>query len=188
MELRRRTPASATETSRPKERCILLALSVARTPCTAKPGCSFTLQIARELLAYEHATSNCQLADIDHRVLKVLSLVETEWANQLKVRDLATRVELSPSRLSHLFKRELGVSVGQFVQSVRLARTIAALADSEERISQVCYESGMRSLSSFDRAIRRTVGCSPKELRRIQARMNYVSAHELSEIAGLDKK
>ena len=192
--MRRRSPASANETSRPnslralegtsRESCIEVALRVARTPSAVQQGCSLTLQIVREILARDTSPANRHLTEIDDRVLTVLSIVETEWTNHLKVSDLACRVNLSPSRLSHLFKKNLGVSVLQFVRSIRLVRSISALRDSDERISQVCYQSGMNSHSAFDRSFKRIFGCSPKTFREIQKREEQNAALTSFKIAG----
>jgi transcriptional regulator GlxA family with amidase domain len=82
------------------------------------------------------------------------------------VPDLAARVGLSASRLEHLFKAHAMMSIRQYVLSLRLIRAAELIADTDERISQICYAVGFHDPSNFNHLFKRSFGVSPKEYRR----------------------
>src|ERR1051325_1570330 len=58
----------------------------------------------------------------DRRVQLVLILLEEDSQRQWDLADIAQRVNLSPGRLAHLFKREVGTSIQQYLTQIRLAK------------------------------------------------------------------
>jgi AraC family transcriptional regulator of arabinose operon len=50
---------------------------------------------------------------MDPRTEHVVRLMETQLARAISIEQLAAAVNLSPSRLAHLFRRDLGCSLGE---------------------------------------------------------------------------
>jgi AraC-like DNA-binding protein len=102
---------------------------------------------------------------IDKRVRDVLSLLETEWRRTHPLEDLATSVNLCPSRLEHLFKSAVNRSIREFVQDRRLDEAAKLIATTYQRISEIVYFVGYRDVSNFNHAFRRRYGVSPRQYR-----------------------
>lgn len=58
----------------------------------------------------------------DRRLLLVLEMINEDIRRQLMIRELAPIVNLSPGRLAHLFKTEVGISPQRYVNNVRLKK------------------------------------------------------------------
>ena len=99
----------------------------------------------------------------DEHVRKVLRIIESESAHT--VNDLAHQVNLSPSRLQHLFKQRTGVCVGQVLAEQRLQRAADLLAHSDMRIKEIAYAVGYEHASSFIRAFERRFAQAPRFYR-----------------------
>ena len=91
---------------------------------------------------------------------KALRIIESESAHT--VNDLAQRVNLSPSRLQHLFKQQTGVGVGHVLAEQRLQRAAHLLSHSNLRIKEIAYEVGYEHASSFIRAFERRFAQAPR--------------------------
>lgn len=99
----------------------------------------------------------------DYRIDEVLRHLEK---NPLKtVRELAPLVDLSDSRLGHLFKAETKVSLDSFLTQLRLERAADLLALTEMPIKEIASAVGYRQVPSFYRAFRNRFKVRPTEYR-----------------------
>ena len=103
---------------------------------------------------------------VDARILTVLDILETKWMHPVRLPELAAQVQLSESRVCHLFKHQVGYSVGQVILALRLAIAMQLLRFSDLHISEVCSQAGMGDMSNFDHLFERHFGCSPQMLRK----------------------
>jgi transcriptional regulator GlxA family with amidase domain len=85
---------------------------------------------------------------------------------EMSLDDLAHAADLSPFHLLRVFRQAIGITPHQYPMRVRLQRAIALLRDTQLPIIDIAYASGWADLSNFNRAFRREMRCSPRELRR----------------------
>ena len=100
----------------------------------------------------------------DYRILKVLESLEDDPT--ASVRELATRVNLSCSRLGHLFKLQMGVDLSHFLANERLKKAAELLRQTELSIKEIAARIGYHHSSSFDRGFQQKFGVSPADFRR----------------------
>jgi AraC-like DNA-binding protein len=102
---------------------------------------------------------------MDRRVREVLDLLEAQWPQQLRTRDLAATVNLGTSRLAHLVKESTQLSIRDRIRHRRIAEAAHLLVTTHQRISEICYSVGFSDVSNFNHAFRRELGVSPGEYR-----------------------
>jgi AraC family transcriptional regulator of arabinose operon len=102
----------------------------------------------------------------DHRIRKVMQAIEADPS--LDIPGLARMVNLSSSRLSHLFKATTGFSLQTFLSNARLAASAKLLQSTEMPIKEISYSVGYRHAPSFVRAFRNKFGSSPNDYRNQQ--------------------
>jgi AraC-like DNA-binding protein len=103
---------------------------------------------------------------MDKRIALTRALLEEEWRQPHRIADLAAAVNLAPSRLQHLFKAVMKVSIRELVQRRRLEEAALLLVSTHERISLIAYSVGFHDISNFNHAFRRQFGMCPREYRR----------------------
>ena len=83
----------------------------------------------------------------------------------LSLNDVAASVGVSRSHFAHLFKDYTNMTFIDFltIERVKLAETF--FMNPQLRITDIAFESGFSSISSFNRAFRKVKGCSPTEFR-----------------------
>ena len=111
------------------------------------------------MLRYRHSVK-------DIRILKVLSRIAQNPA--VSVRGLAQLVNLSSSRLGHLFKREMGVELRHFLLEARLEKAAELLQNTDMQIKEISHTIGYHHVPSFDRIFRKKYKVSPMDYRRAQ--------------------
>ena len=103
---------------------------------------------------------------LDSRIQQVLRCLEEEPSST--VEELAGLVSLSSSRLGHLFKAEMGVSLDSFLTEARLDKGAQLLAATQMQVKEIAAMLGYRQAPSFDRAFRNKFNVSPAVYRRLK--------------------
>ena len=102
---------------------------------------------------------------MDRRITRVKSVLDEQYRDPPSVGDLAKTVGLSASRLAHLFRKEIGMSIQSYVVERRLVMAAMLIVQSHERISQIAYSVGFGDVSNFNHAFKRRFGMSPRQYR-----------------------
>jgi AraC-like DNA-binding protein len=111
----------------------------------------------------------------DFRIEKTARLLH-ENSSQT-VGEVAGACSLSTSRLSHLFKTEVGTTVGKFRCTCRFSEAKRMLSDTPEMaIKEIAYTLGYHHTSSFTRAFEHNVGESPTDYRKHQLQKQWRAA------------
>ena len=100
----------------------------------------------------------------ERRIRRVLEIIESDSA--CTVSDLALELNLSESRLQHLFKQTTGVGLGHLLTEKRLLKAARLLAGTELRIKEIAAAVGYEHTSSFSRAFEQRFAQSPNVYRR----------------------
>lgn len=79
--------------------------------------------------------------------------------------DIANKVELSPKYLSALFKKEVGITVSDYIQHTKIDEVKKLLAYSKTPISEICSLLNFNDQSYFTKVFKKVVGITPKQYR-----------------------
>jgi AraC family transcriptional regulator of arabinose operon len=103
----------------------------------------------------------------DRRVQLILTLLEENSERQWELTDIAKIVNLSPGRLAHLFKSEIGMSLQQQLTQIRLTKAKQQLESSFLSVKEIAASVGFRNVTRFTASFRTAVGNTPAEYRRL---------------------
>ncbi|SHK68572.1 AraC-type DNA-binding protein [Clostridium cavendishii DSM 21758] len=102
----------------------------------------------------------------DERVKKVLKLLqEKEEITEGIIRELADKVFLSQSRLSHLFKEETQTSLSSFLVIMKIGKAYEYILNGEN-ITDASIKAGFNSPSHFATTNKNMFGISANEIRK----------------------
>lgn len=94
------------------------------------------------------------------------ALIDANLRNSsFTVEDLASSLQISRVQLYRKVKAILGVSVNEYINSLRLKKAKTLLQDSKLNISEIAYEVGYSSPGYFSTSFKKEYGLSPKELK-----------------------
>jgi two-component system response regulator YesN len=95
----------------------------------------------------------------------MLDVIETSYAERITLDSLATTLNRQSAYLGQLFRREVGMTVRQWVTRVRLEHAIVLIRDGV-KIEAVALIVGYRSKKNFYRQFRRQFALTPSEYGR----------------------
>lgn len=114
--------------------------------------------------AYRELTGTLQKLPRDMRLQKVLDLL---WRTPaLSSRELADAVGLSPSRLFHLFRKECGIGLGNYMLLLRLQIARRYLLAGDWPLSRIAFYTGFSDQSHFTMSFRKIFGITPLKYRK----------------------
>ena len=70
-------------------------------------------------------------------------------------------VGCSPYYLSRTFSQEAGMTIPQYLRSIRVERAAQLLRDGRWNVTEAALEVGYNSISHFSQAFCQTMGCCP---------------------------
>src|SRR5690349_18454157 len=108
---------------------------------------------------------------MDLRIQAVLAAIEANFCREVSPRALARSVNLSPSRLRHLFKDEVGMTPTQYVKFLRLQMARQLLETSFLSVKVIMARVGMSNESHFVSDFKKAFGHTPTRYR------GYFSKH-----------
>ncbi len=98
---------------------------------------------------------------------RVDSFLEHNYSNpELRFEDVERHFRFSRTYGYRMFKKHLGESFSVRLRRIRLAKSEQALKNSTASISEIAYQCGFASLSTFSRVFKAKVGLNPTTYRR----------------------
>ena len=101
----------------------------------------------------------------DPRIQRILEAIAMAPAGRYTLAGLARSVQLSPSRLAHLFKASTGTTLFETVINTRLREATNLLRMGTARVQEVATRAGFNSPFYFSRRFTLKYGISPSEYR-----------------------
>lgn len=96
---------------------------------------------------------------------KARDYLEANYAQDIRIADLAAIVRLSPFHFARQFQRSTGVPPYRYQVLIRLRHARSMLASSPLSVTEIALAVGYESAQAFTRAFRRMEGMSPTEYR-----------------------
>ncbi|SET62516.1 response regulator transcription factor [[Clostridium] polysaccharolyticum] len=101
-----------------------------------------------------------------HREIEYIKqYIYENYDKELGVEQLADKVSLAPSYLSHIFKKETGQNLSKFIKAYRMEMAKKMLEETHEKIVTISYAVGYVNVSYFCQSFREYFGVSPQKYR-----------------------
>ncbi|QMU27681.1 AraC family transcriptional regulator [Adhaeribacter radiodurans] len=100
------------------------------------------------------------------RINSVCQYVFNSFTEEVTITHAASLAHLSVPAFCYYFKKRTRRSFSQFVNEIRIGNACKLLMETDRTISEICYASGFRNLSNFNRRFKELQHISPLEYRR----------------------
>lgn len=95
------------------------------------------------------------------------SFIATSFRDPLSVADVAAVVHLHPSTAAAVFRRSMGITIGEYLAQCRVAEAQRLLISTDATTSDIAVRSGFGSTSRFYERFTRDTGMPPAAYRRM---------------------
>ncbi len=117
----------------------------------------------KEIIDEISAESN--KADTHRLISKSLSIIETDYMNDISLEYIAEKLYISPSYLSRLFKKEIGKTFIEFLKEYRLKKACELLKNTNLRVTEISKMVGYDSSSYFNTIFHKFYNTTPAQFR-----------------------
>jgi PAS domain S-box-containing protein len=118
--------------------------------------CGITRDIAKAQVAIK------PLKDLQKAVEKI----KRDYNKSLKIEELASTVNMSPSTFLRRFKKNFNIPPVQYIRNVRLNRACRLLLETNKTIFEITDETGFCDQSYLTREFKKMTGLSPSDYRK----------------------
>ena len=123
------------------------------------------MQMVAELIRNQRLQT-LKTAELHHPWSKAVEFIEARYAEPLTLPAVAKAAGLSVSRLAHVFKIQVGMTVRDYLNTVRVRWAKYYLENSLLRVSEVAFQVGFGTLSHFNHVFRQATGLPPTQYRQ----------------------
>jgi AraC-like DNA-binding protein len=118
-----------------------------------------------ELLASAGFVPETDLYDCE-KINKIHQYILKSYRDNVKIDEAASLVNMTKSAFCHYFKKRTRKNFSRFVNEMRIGHASKLLVETDYSISEICYDSGFRNLSNFNRRFKEINEISPQEYRQ----------------------
>lgn len=95
---------------------------------------------------------------------KAIYYIRTNYRSDINVGDIAKHTEIGERYLRKLFAQNLSISPLDYLNQIRIDKSIELLRNTELSIKEIAFECGYQSPQYFSRIFKQRVGISPREV------------------------
>lgn len=110
------------------------------------------------------------------QIRPALNYIDANYDKPINLTDIARSCHLSVSRLAHIFKEQMGITVIDYLTNVRIQRAKQLLLATDQNCTEICFQVGYNNQSYFTRTFKELVGMTPREFRDNNKRKKKISS------------
>jgi len=107
------------------------------------------------------------ISTYSEHVRDTVSYIHSHLSAQITVEELAVRREISHTTLNKYFRRELGMTVGQYIDDRLLTEARILLCHSERKVSEISASLGFSDPFYFSNKFKARTGYTPLQYRKV---------------------
>ncbi len=92
--------------------------------------------------------------------------ISEHFSEKISIKELCRELDCSKSSLLSIFKRQCGMTVGEFITATRLMEAKRLLEEGALNINEIAHKTGFYDQSYFSKVFSAEFGMSPSEYRR----------------------
>ena len=106
------------------------------------------------------------------KIKKIIAFLKEHYKENFSIKELSEKIGISPYYLSHLFKKEMGISVMKYRDYLRLTTAKEMLLNTDLPITRIAFSLGWNDSNYFTRIFKKKMGISPSDFRKIHRKSN----------------
>jgi two-component system response regulator YesN len=109
------------------------------------------------------------------QIRPAINYIDANYDKPITLAEIAKASHLSISRLAHIFKEQMGITIIDYLTSVRVERAKQLLLATDQNCTEICFQVGYNNQSYFTRTFKSLVGMTPRQFRTSNQRKQRIS-------------
>jgi len=122
---------------------------------------SFSFLASEEYVKTRFRASNLRVKNIHEFLMK-------NYREEVTLEQVAEVVHMAPGSASRFFKTSTGLSIFEYLNKIRIDLARQMLLNTELSVVDICFDSGFRNLSHFNKQFRKFSGTTPRQFRKLR--------------------
>lgn len=114
-------------------------------------------------------------------IRKAVKLIHLGLSAPLSVQYIADMIQVHPDYLSRAFKKEMGISMIEYINKQRIIQSTHYLTETELPIRDIALYVGFEDINYYSRVFKRYVNCSPSQYRKTSKGQLQVQSSERAQ-------
>lgn len=105
------------------------------------------------------------LTEYSYLVGKTITLISYDLTADLSLKNIAKQLNVNPTYLSALFRKEVGCTLTDYVNKRRIERAVGLLNETDKQVNNIAFECGIQDTNYFIKLFKRFTGITPNKYR-----------------------
>jgi len=145
-------------------RCVLL--NPERLDQTEEKFLGRVAEVIGTATGFRHSDSGSEMAvAAERKVKRAIAYMDEHFLEGLTRMQVAELVDLNPDYFGRLLKKVAGRKFNDYINGCKIKEASKLLKESEMNITDIAFEAGFESLSTFNRSFKKETGVTPSQYR-----------------------
>jgi len=109
----------------------------------------------------------------DDRLSRIINYISDNYMHEIGLEELSGQVGMTPSSLCRFFKSRTNKTIFGFINDFRIRKACRMLISKDLSVTEICFESGFNSLTTFNRVFKKQNKITPSEYQK-----RYIKLHQ----------
>lgn len=114
----------------------------------------------------EESTSKKTVLREVEKLRKMLEYLHNNYRNKITLTEMAENLGISSGDYCRFFKKHMGQTPFEYLQTYRIERTLPELLEKTSSITEISLKHGFNGSSYYAETFRKEMGCTPGEFRK----------------------
>lgn len=118
------------------------------------------------VLIYRYMSENYLPICQNDALKRAISFIRFNYHKDICINDVAIQADISERYLRSLFSQYLNISPLDYLNQIRINKSIELLRNTELSVKEICFQCGFQSPQYFSRIFKQQTGISPREVAK----------------------
>lgn len=129
----------------------------------------FVMKVCKFAEWLTEQVENIYIGDVSPNIKQAIRYMKENHQKDISLEDIAHYCHLSRYHFSHLFKKEVGTSVMDFFNKLRIDKSLFYLEKTDSSVQEIANQVGFEDSNYFSRLFKKYIHSSPTEYRRLMS-------------------
>ena len=115
-------------------------------------------------------------------ICNILIYIDNNINNKISIDELSNLFFYNRYYIIKLFKQEIGLSITEYINSLRIYNAIKQIKNSDNSLMNICLKNGFYSLEYFSETFKQITNVNPRKIKNFFSKKEKLTENEINSI------